>query len=103
FYLFDLIMQVAYDKKMMKKNERAEKVRRSNYLEKYSGKAREVVEALLTKYADVGFKDIEDIRILTIEPFRSIGSDVEIVSMFGGKDEYKKMVDEVLDLMYTTV
>ncbi|MFH1769917.1 MAG: DEAD/DEAH box helicase family protein [Parcubacteria group bacterium] len=102
FDLFDLIMHVAYDKKMMKKNERAELVRRSNYLEKYSGQAREVVEALLNKYADVGYKDIEDMRILTLEPFRSIGSDVEIVSMFGGKKEYQMMVDEVLDLMYAT-
>ncbi|MEX0909814.1 MAG: type I restriction-modification enzyme R subunit C-terminal domain-containing protein, partial [Candidatus Paceibacterota bacterium] len=100
FDLFDLIMHVAYDKKMMKKSERADIVRRSNYLDKYSGKAREVVEALLTKYADVGYKDIEDMRILTLEPLKSIGSDVEIVSMFGGKEEYQKMVDEVLDLMY---
>lgn len=102
FDLFDLIMHVAYDKKMMKKNERADLVRRSNYLDKYSGQAKEVVEALLSKYADVGYKDIEDIRILTLEPFRSIGSDVEIVSMFGGKDEYQKMVDDVFNLMYTT-
>lgn len=100
FDLFDLIMHVAYDKKMMKKKERADLVRRSNYLEKYSGKARQVVEGLLDKYSDVGYRDVEDIRVLQLEPFRSIGSDVEIVSLFGGKQKYQEMVDEVLDLVY---
>ncbi len=101
FDLFDLIMHVGYDKKMMKKNERIEAVRRSNYLDKYSGKAREVLEALLQKYADVTLKDIENVRILTLEPFRSIGTDYELVSLFGGKEGYFKTVDELLDVMYT--
>ena len=101
FDLFDLIMHVAYDKKMMKKNERIEAVRRSNYLNKYSGKAKDVLEALLQKYADVTLKDIESVRILTLEPLRSMGTDYELVSLFGGKDGYFKMVDELLDVMYT--
>lgn len=101
FDLFDLVMHVAYDKKMMKKNERIEMVRRSNYLNKYSGKAREVIEALLNKYADVSLKDIESVRILTLEPLRSLGTDYELVSAFGGKDGYFKAVDELLDVMYS--
>jgi len=101
FDLFDLIMHVAYDKKMMRKNERIEAVRRSNYLNKYSGRAKEVLEALLQKYADVTLKDIESVRILTLEPLRSMGTDYELVSLFGGKDGYFKMVDELLDVMYT--
>ena len=101
FDLFDLIMHVAYDKKMLKKNERVEAVRRSNYLDKYSGKAREVLEALLAKYADVTLKDIESVRILTLEPLRSLGTDYELVSLFGGREGYFKTVDELLDVMYT--
>lgn len=102
FDLFDLVMHVAYDKKMMKKNERIEMVRRSNYLNKYSGKAREVLEALLEKYADVALRDIESVRVLTLEPLRSLGTDYEIVSLFGGKEAYFKTVDELLDVMYST-
>jgi len=102
FDLFDLIMHVGYDKKMMKKNDRIEAVRRSNYLDKYSGKAREVLEALLQKYADVTLNDIEDVRILTLEPLRSLGTDYELVSLFGGKEGYFKTVDDLLDVMYTT-
>ncbi len=100
FDLFDLIMHVAYDKKMMKKNDRIEAVRRSNYLDKYSGRAREVLEALLLKYADVTLKDIESVRVLTLEPLRSMGTDYELVSLFGGKEGYFKTVDELLDVMY---
>jgi type I restriction enzyme, R subunit len=100
FDLFDLIMHVAYDKKMMKKNDRIEAVRRSNYLDKYSGRAREVLEALLEKYADVTLKDIESVRVLTLEPLRSMGTDYELVSLFGGKEAYFKTVDELLDVMY---
>lgn len=101
FDLFDLIMHVAYDKKMMKKNERIEMVRNSNYLNKYSGKAREVLEALLSKYEDITLGDIESVRILTLEPLRSMGTDYEIVSLFGGKEGYFKTVDDLLDVMYT--
>lgn len=101
FDLFDLIMHVGYDKKMMKKNDRIEAVRRSNYLDKYSGKAREVLEALLQKYADVALKDMESVRILTLEPLRSLGTDYELVSLFGGKEGYFKTVDELLDVMYS--
>lgn len=101
FDLFDLVMHVAYDKKMMKKNERIEAVRRSNYLEKYSGKAREVLEALLEKYGDVSLGDIESVRVLTLEPLRSLGTDYELVLLFGGKEGYFKTVDELLDVMYT--
>lgn len=100
FDLFDLIMHVAYDKKMMRKSERVEAVRRSNYLNKYSGKARDVLNALLEKYCDGKIKDIENVRVLTLEPFRSIGTDVEIVSFFGGKHEYLQAVDGLLDSMY---
>lgn len=100
FDLFDLIMHVAYDKKMMKKSERVATLRRSNYLNTYSGKAREVLDALVDKYAEGEIQDIENVRILTLEPFRSMGTDYELVSLFGGKEEYIQTVDGLLDRMY---
>lgn len=97
FDLFDLVMHVAYDKKMIKKSERVEAVRRSNYLDKYSGKAREVLEALLTKYADVGYLAIDELDSLKTEPVSSLGLPVEIISWFGGIESYKVIVDELGD------
>ncbi len=87
--LFDLILHVAFDKqKLMTRKERAEKVRKSDYLKKYGESARNVLDALLAKYADEGLKHIEDMSILTISPFVRFGSPMEIVEAFGGREEY---------------
>jgi len=86
---FDLILHVAFGKqKLMTRKERAEKVRKSNYLKKYGEAGKNVLESLLSKYADEGLKHIEDISILTISPFAQLGSPIELVEVFGGRKEY---------------
>lgn len=92
---FDLVCHVAFDQPPLTRRERAEAVRKRNYFSKYSESARRVIDALLDKYADVGIEKIEDLKILTIEPFKSIGAAQEIFSAFGGKDEY---INAVIDL-----
>ncbi len=98
FDLFDLIVHVAYDKKMMKKRERAEAVRRSNYLSKYNGKAREVIEALLEKYADLGYLALDEIETVKTPPVSNIGEPLEVLGWFGGTD---KFTDTLKDLEKT--
>ncbi|NCU41827.1 MAG: DEAD/DEAH box helicase [Candidatus Moranbacteria bacterium] len=99
--LFDIIMHVAFDKKkLMTRAERAKKVRKKNYLIKYSEKARKVLDALLDKYADEGLEFIEDINILRIDPFITFGSPVEIVKEFGGRDRYFQAVEELEQQIY---
>ena len=44
---FDFICHVAFDKKPLTRRERANNVRKRDFLSKYSGAAREVLEALL--------------------------------------------------------
>jgi len=58
---FDLICHIAYDRPALTKKERIENVKKRNYFEKYSSDAREVIEALLEKYAESGIDTIEDI------------------------------------------
>lgn len=99
--LFDIVMHVAFDKKkLMSRSERANRVRKNNYLKKYSGKARKVLDALLEKYADEGLEYIEDINILRIDPFITFGSPVEIVKEFGGRDSYLFAVEELEKAIY---
>lgn len=99
--LFDIVMHVAFDKKkLMSRSERANRVRKNNYLTKYSGKARKVLDALLEKYADEGLEYIEDINILRIDPFITFGSPVEIVKEFGGRDRYLFAVEELEKAIY---
>lgn len=99
--LFDIVMHVAFDKKkLMSRSERANRVRKKNYLTKYSEKARKVLDALLEKYADEGLEYIEDINILRIDPFITFGSPVEIVKEFGGRDSYLFAVEELEKAIY---
>ena len=51
---FDFICHVAFDKKPLTRKERAENVKKRDFLNKYSGAAREVLEALLDKYMNTG-------------------------------------------------
>ncbi|SRR6266568_3443756 len=101
--LFDLVLHIAYDKKPIKRRDRADAVKRSAYLNKYQGKAREVVEALLDKYADTGINSVEDIEVLKVDPFRQYGAPLEIVNWFGGADKYREAVSELEKEIYEEV
>lgn len=70
-------------------------IKQKNYFAKYSEKAKKVLEALLEKYADQGILAIENIDILTIKPFPTIGKPIEIIEEFGGKEAYLMAVREL--------
>ena len=89
---FDLICHIAYDKKPLTKAERANNVRKRGYLHQYSDTAREVIAALLDKYSDAGLATIDSIEVLSLDPFRNIGSPAHIVKLFGGREQYIQAV-----------
>ncbi len=82
--------------------DRAEQVKKRNYFAKYSGAARQVLEALLDKYADTGVEHIEDIKILQLDPFSQFGAPLELVKAFGGKAGYNKAIHELEDELYAS-
>ena len=84
---FDLICHVAFDKKPLTRQERANNVKKRDYLSKYEGVARKVLEGLLDKYADKGIEDLETIEFLENDPFRQYGSPMKIAKEFGGKTQ----------------
>lgn len=98
--IFDLICHVAFDQPPLTRSERAIKVKKRNYFEKYGDKARKVLEGLLDKYSDSGIEQIEDIQILTLAPFNQLGTAVELISAFGGKPGYNKAVNELKREIY---
>lgn len=97
---FDFITHVAYDKKPLTRKERAENVKKRDFLHKYSGVAKQVIEALLDKYADEGISEIEKTEVLKLDPFRKLGNPVRIARFFGGKDGYKKAIKELEEEIY---
>ena len=97
---FDFICHVAYDKKPLTRKERANNVKKRDFLSKYSGVAREILEALLDKYMNAGIYDIGKAEILKLDPFLKYGKPAKISSYFGGKDGYLKAVQELEDAIY---
>lgn len=92
---FDFICHVAFDKKPLTRKERANNVKKRDFLSKYSGVAREVLEALLDRYMNTGIYEIEKTEILQLDPFKKFGKPARIASYFGGKNGYLKAVKEL--------
>ena len=97
---FDLICHVAFDQPPLTRRERAEQVKKRNYFTKYSAQAQQVLETLLDKYQDTGLENIEDIKILTLDPFKNMGTASELVSAFGGKPAYLAALYELENQLY---
>ena len=97
---FDLICHIAYDKKPLTKAERANNVRKRGYLHQYSGLAQEVLSALLDKYMNEGIQDIENIEILSNDPFRKFGTPMKIAKLFGGKSGYIQAIRDLQKEIY---
>lgn len=100
FDAFDLICHVAFDQPPLTRRERADNVKKRNYFAKYGEQARKVLETLLEKYADTGIENIEDIKILTLDPFKNMGTASELLSAFGGKQGYTTALHELEKQLY---
>lgn len=102
FDAFDLVCHVAFGQKPLTRRERAEQVKKRNYFARYEEKARAVLEALLDKYADEGLENIEDLKVLKVQPFDRYGTPSEIINeTFGGRDKYFEAVRELEDNIYS--
>ena len=97
---FDFICHVAFDKKPLTRRERANNVKKRDFLSKYSGAAREVLEALLDKYMNTGIYEIEKTEVLKLDPFLKMGKPAKIASYFGGREGYRKAVKELENEIY---
>lgn len=98
--IFDVICHVAYDQPPLTRRERVNNVKKRNYFGKYEGKAREVLEALLEKYADYGILNLEDEDILDHDPFNKIGKPQKIVKLFGGPAQFEIALKELENEIY---
>ena len=97
---FDLICHIAYDKPPLTRKERANSVKKRNYFTKYEDKMRAVLNALLDKYRDEGIRTLENNRVLKSKEFAKLGTPLEIVKIFGGKDKYENVVAELQEELF---
>lgn len=97
---FDFICHVAFDRKPLTRRERANNVKKRDFLSKYSGAAQEVLEALLDKYMNTGVYELEKTDILKLDPFLKMGKPAKIAGYFGGKDGYLQAVRDLENALY---
>ena len=99
---FDLICHVAFGQPPLSRKERATQVKKRNYFTKYGAQARAVLETLLAKYADEGVDDIADIGVLRVAPLTRLGTPMEIIKHFGGREGYLQAVNELQAEIYAS-
>lgn len=93
---FDLICHIAWGQPPLTRKERANKVKKRNYFTKYGEQARAVLSALLDKYADEGVGTLESAKVLRLDPFKAMGTPVEIINnIFGGKERFETAIYEL--------
>ena len=97
---FDFICHVAFDQKPLTRRERANNVKRRDFLSKYKGVARDVLEALLDKYMNTGIYEIEKTEVLKLDPFQKFGKPSKIAQFFGGKAGYLQAIKELEEELY---
>ena len=100
---FDLICHVAFDAKPLTRRERADNVRKRNAFARYGDQARAVLDALLAKYADEGVLNLDDATVLRIPPFTELGTPVQLIKAFGGKDAFVAAVHDLQSALYREV
>jgi type I restriction enzyme R subunit len=85
---FDLVLHVAYDMPPLTRAERANRVRKRNVFTELGPVARQVIAALIDKYADSGVQTLESMDVLRLPPIDHLGTPIELVRAFGGKPQY---------------
>lgn len=98
---FDLLCHVVYGQPPLTRQERVANVRKRNYFTKYAEPAQQVLNTLLDKYADEGVQEIEDVQVLKLKPFDTLGRPIEIIkTRFGDKKAYEQAVNELENEIY---
>ena len=97
---FDLICHVAFDAKPLTRRERADHVKKRDVFNRYGDRARAVLDALLTKYADEGMLNLDDPNVLRIPPFTQLGTPVQLIEAFGGREDFVAAVHVLQSALY---
>ncbi|MCP5260870.1 MAG: DEAD/DEAH box helicase family protein [Rhodoferax sp.] len=99
---FDLLLHVAYNKPPLTRRERANRVKKRNVFTQYGPMARQVIEALLDKYADEGITTLEANNVLSLPPINHLGLAAELVKSFGGRPQYLQALNTLERELYAS-
>lgn len=100
---FDLVCHIAFDRKALTRQERANNVRKRDAFTKFGPQARAVLNALLDKYQDDGVLNLDDPAVLSIPPLNTLGTPLQLIKEFGGREEFERAVHDMQRELYQTV
>lgn len=100
---FDLICHLAFEAKPLTRKERANNVKKRNYFTKYGEKAQTILNSLLDKYAEDGLLTIESTEVLKLDPLNKLGTPIELIKAFGGKQQYLSAIKELETELYNSI
>ncbi len=99
----DLLLQAAWNVPGLTRSERVRRVRTAHAgeLAALSATARNVLSALLDRYATHGVEEIMSGELLVVEPFRTLGSPTELAGAFGGAAAWHESVERLQAWLYS--
>lgn len=99
---FDLLCHLAYNAPLRTRRERADSLKRNEieFFAKHGPEAREVLDALIEKYAEHGAAQFTLPDVLEIPPFNDWGNVIEIAARFGGSKAMREAVNELQMRLY---
>ena len=99
---FDLLCHLAFHSPLRTRRERASRLQREEaaFFKQYGPPAREVLEAMLEKYAEHGNVQFKLPDILQIPPISGWGNVIEISDRFGGAEPMRRALAEMQRRLY---
>ena len=99
---FDLLCHLAYNAPLRTRRERADRLIREQdeFLAGFGPAAREVLNAVLEKYAEHGDAQFVLPDVLKVPPLSAHGQIGDIIALFGGPDQLRSAVSELQNLLY---
>jgi len=100
--LFDVFVKIVYDKKPKLRKIRVEQTKQDKtFFEKYPEKAQEVLNVLLDHYAEYGYQELGDRKVLLLEKFQKLGGPRTILTeIFKTPEVFDNAVKELMIRIY---
>lgn len=99
---FDFICHIAYDKKPLTRAERANNVKKRDFISKYNEQAQKVLNILLDKYMNEGVYEMEDEAIFNTPFMKKIlgGNITKVMGYFDGPEGFHSAIKELENELY---
>ena len=99
---FDVLCNVAWNAPVLSRAQRVAQLRskKPDFFATYADPARQILDALLVKYAEHGLTELSVPDSLKVRPISEWGNVAEITERFGGPDQLRAAVKKLQELLY---